>query len=352
MANWWDGDPAERYWCEVTDRKDLGNDLHAPVHDQAGREYWSYSLIKLVQPGDVVFHYYTPTKAFVAASIAGGPLRENRIIWQPHGTAGRNRELDEERASWLRPLTAFTHATEPLTLAALDTPAEIAWLKQWSSQVESSGHSPRIPFQLRRDGLRGGQGYLFKMPAAAVNRWPILRQMAEQLEDAAEVASSIVPPPSPTSSAKVKVSPTDDFKPKSDSDYVALVQNSIQHRTRSHERLVTAVGRWLRAKGAEVSTPHPIDLLIRRPLTVIVEAKTTRATEPLAAVRAAVGQLYEYRYFVGPRDALLAILLDRAPPLPLVQYVEQHLGLLLLWQAGEQLSCGPTSAEKLAAVLR
>ena len=27
MPEWWEGPPAERYWCEVTERDDIGADL-------------------------------------------------------------------------------------------------------------------------------------------------------------------------------------------------------------------------------------------------------------------------------------------------------------------------------------
>jgi hypothetical protein len=31
---WWDGDAAEIFWLEITDRDDLGVDLHAPAADE------------------------------------------------------------------------------------------------------------------------------------------------------------------------------------------------------------------------------------------------------------------------------------------------------------------------------
>jgi hypothetical protein len=71
MARWWDSNPEERYWCEITDRRDIGSDLKCPQTNEADRKYWSYSLINEVAPGDVVFHYWTRTKSFVGASVAG-----------------------------------------------------------------------------------------------------------------------------------------------------------------------------------------------------------------------------------------------------------------------------------------
>ena len=63
MANWWDELPDERYWCEVTDRPDIGADLKSPQADESGKKQWSYSLLREVWPGDIVFHYSKPQKA-------------------------------------------------------------------------------------------------------------------------------------------------------------------------------------------------------------------------------------------------------------------------------------------------
>jgi hypothetical protein len=54
---WWAANPSELYWLEITDRPDIGVDLHAPQHDATGGRTPGYSLIWWVSPGDVVFHY-------------------------------------------------------------------------------------------------------------------------------------------------------------------------------------------------------------------------------------------------------------------------------------------------------
>ena len=46
MAAWWEGDPTEVYWLEVTDRDDLGVDLRAPETDESGNPNWRYLLFK------------------------------------------------------------------------------------------------------------------------------------------------------------------------------------------------------------------------------------------------------------------------------------------------------------------
>src|SRR4051812_22666749 len=36
VNSWWDADPRQRYWLEITDRPDIGVDLHCPQRDAAG----------------------------------------------------------------------------------------------------------------------------------------------------------------------------------------------------------------------------------------------------------------------------------------------------------------------------
>ena len=160
MANWWDGLSTERYWCEVTDRTDVGSDLKAPQENEAGQNYWSYSLIKEVLPGDIVFHYSTRNRTFVGASVAGGPMEHRPIVWAAHGTTGRTKTLGpQERPGYWRPLYGYFPASPGLPLTAVEQPSELAWLNNWV-EAHRDADALRLPFQLRTDGLRAGQGYL------------------------------------------------------------------------------------------------------------------------------------------------------------------------------------------------
>ena len=347
MANWWDGLSDERYWCEVTDRGDMGSDLKAPQTNEAGRDYWSYSLIQQVRPGDLVFHYSTRQKEFVGASVAGGPMEERPIVWAPHGTVGRAKRSEREQrpGHWL-PLYAYRPAILPLALSAIAQPPEAAWLTSWVD-ARKSAHPLRLPFQLRQDGIRAGQGYLFKMPADFVERWAALRTLAEALDERAE--ELMVQAPSEPPGSKSSVPP---FQPKSEADYTAVVAASVQHRTRTHEKLLRLAAQWLRVHGATVTNSHPKDLEIVSPVSVIVEAKIVRQRDPLFAAREAVGQLHEYRYFIGPRNARLALLLDVEPPTALITYMEEHLQVAALWLADSVLLGGPLAQRLILEPLR
>jgi hypothetical protein len=88
MSYWWDKLDEEKYWVEITDRKDIGKDLNCPQADDRGSPEGSYSLIKAIKPGDIVFHYSTKKQRIEGASVAGGPLEERTTTWIPHGRVG------------------------------------------------------------------------------------------------------------------------------------------------------------------------------------------------------------------------------------------------------------------------
>src|SRR5712691_225820 len=108
MSSWWGGGPEERYWCEITDRHDIGADLKCPQTNETGAEYWSYSLIREVRAGDVVFHYSTPCP-WVRRSVGGrsSPRRTaHRLDSAWHGGAGKPEERAARPGLWL-PLYAY-----------------------------------------------------------------------------------------------------------------------------------------------------------------------------------------------------------------------------------------------------
>src|SRR5690242_11768719 len=108
-VHWWERSPEEQFWCEITDRSDLGADLKCPQLDESGSSKPGYSLVCAVRPGDVVFHYSTKLRGIVGVSVAGGPLEERPIVWAPHGTAGKATKIPRiPRPGWWLPLYQYT----------------------------------------------------------------------------------------------------------------------------------------------------------------------------------------------------------------------------------------------------
>ena len=143
---WWVGLAEEIFGCEITDRPDIGTDLHCPQADERGSPYWSYALIREIWSADIVFHYSTVTKAIVGASVADAPLEERPISWVPHGTVGRAKSADrKQRPGWWLPLYNYTPNESPLTLRDLQAPTEQAWIKEWA-KVRRKADGLALPF--------------------------------------------------------------------------------------------------------------------------------------------------------------------------------------------------------------
>src|SRR5688572_19388841 len=136
MSYWWDGLDQEKYWVEITDRKDIGRDLNCPQTDDNGNPEGSYSLIKEIKPGDVVFHYSTRKHRIEGASVAGGPPEDRATTWIAHGRLARLKPVGVQRPGWWLPIYGFLEAKDKLTLAEVKQPLNQAWIYQWINAKE------------------------------------------------------------------------------------------------------------------------------------------------------------------------------------------------------------------------
>jgi hypothetical protein len=86
---WWDGDPSENLFMEVSGREDVGVDLEAPLTARGGGTTASYALVPLVRPGDVVVHYNSADEETVGASVAMSPPEPTSTWWVARGRSAR-----------------------------------------------------------------------------------------------------------------------------------------------------------------------------------------------------------------------------------------------------------------------
>jgi hypothetical protein len=183
---WWSAIQAEKYWCEITDREKPGEDLLCPQTQDSGKPFWSYSLILQIRPGDIVFHYYTPKKAFVGASVAAGVALPDQMLWTAHGTVSRRKVISPKlRPAWRLPIRDFVTAEKPVTLAEAQKDQD--WVRRWMAEKKAMAEVVASPFQAYPNKLRACQGYLTKMPLAFINRWIKLKQLVEQLSGSSYV---------------------------------------------------------------------------------------------------------------------------------------------------------------------
>jgi hypothetical protein len=141
-----------------------------------------------------------------------------------------------------------------------------------------------------------------------VNRRDGIWELDRLGKDHLDQLSSISAPASPQTTTTAN--PLQHFAPKDASDYRAHLAGRELVKTRAHEDLVNDYGRWTLARGFTPLTLHPRDLVLRNPQGEwLVEAKMLYHGDATEAVRAAVGQLLEYRHFLysSPAPALLGL---------------------------------------------
>lgn len=178
MPYWWDDDPFERYWLEITDRDDIGGDLWAPLEHRSGGLTASYQLVPEVKVGDTVVHYDSGSRRIVGTSRAAGPPREKRITWSARGTVARragDRPIDRRGISV--PLDDFAALERPLDLDRIrgrgrDLMAVRATLRHRYGK-RTALYYPWVPYGATGP-IRTMQSYLCKLPREVLPHLPEL----------------------------------------------------------------------------------------------------------------------------------------------------------------------------------
>jgi hypothetical protein len=172
---WWLDDPDERYWLEVTDRPDVGVDLHAPQRDARGNPSPGYSLMWWVNAGDVVFHYQRDRQEITGWSRAVGRVVEAPVVWLSHRGATRRRiSSARPQAGWWLDLDGPFELEASLTLEELRARGSVVRAVLDELRARKSG-ALYFPFSFYGGTeLRPMQPYLNKLPAALVSALPEL----------------------------------------------------------------------------------------------------------------------------------------------------------------------------------
>ncbi|GGR22313.1 MrcB family domain-containing protein [Streptomyces roseolus] len=138
--------------------------------------------------------------------------------------------------------------------------------------------------------------------------------------------------------------PLAEFRPKDSGEYTAEIRARQQVKQRTHEKLVDDFGRHVVGRGFTPITlrQHPKDLVLRQQEPAegqvdewLVEAKIVRHGNPTVAVREALGQLFEYRHFLYPKQPapfLLGLFSEEIGVYS--SYLEEH-GVASVWQSAD-----------------
>ena len=173
VDRWWESQPHEIYWIEITDRPDIGVNLKAPQSSNSG-----HFLMKEVKQGDIVYHYDKNKKSFVGLSYCTGELWEENIFW-PH-----------ERPGWYAGLVNFEPINPiPLSRIQEDWPK----ISEKRAELKSMVKTAYFPFESgeKRPTRPVQGGYLCKLPRFFV-----------QLLDGLDPGQPVTSPPRASESAQ------------------------------------------------------------------------------------------------------------------------------------------------------
>lgn len=312
-VHWWAGNVGERFWVEIRHVPGLGRELRCPLTDQDGATNAWYDLVGLTQAGDTVYHWNAHQHRFVGRSIVA---------------AAPEADGDHRRVR----LSGFVPLQVEVGLPAVRALASAIDEIKADLTLAHPKKSLYLPFQFRSDGLRMMSNYFAKLP----------RVLAFRLFGSSGLAEDHVKPEQGGDEAPVPgtapISFLSPFKPKADTDYKTRISGGVFRRGRTHETLVNDFALFLTKKGLEVGRNAAIDLGLEAP-PVVIEAKIVGRWP--SAVREAVGQLYEYRFFsVARPDAGLVFLASEQVPEEWQRYLEHDRGIGVAWRTpgGFQLS--------------
>jgi hypothetical protein len=304
---WWEGKPEERFWVEIRTFPGIGTYLACPPRKQNGAVDAWYELVRNVPTGDVVLHWSVREGRFVGWSCVKKPAQVT---------------LTGKDPGYYVELEGFVPFSDVVGLDTLRAKAGAIYTLR--DNLAASYAAPLLlPFQFTQDRsqFRFMSNYFAKMPAEVVDLLfgqPTRRKLGRSVSGASS---------SSTTSKAAFMAP---FKAKADSDYMASIASVQQRRSRAHETLVNECATWLIAKGLEPARNAAIDLGLLSG-SLIMEAKIVGNSWP-DAIRAAVGQLYEYRYFkISDPGADLVFLSNKAVPDLWVRYLEKDRGIGAMW---------------------
>lgn len=315
---WWENDPGERFWLEITDRPDIGVDLHCPRRAADGGGTAGYSLIWWVQRDDVIFHYDKNEHAITGWSRAVGEVVEAPVVWLSHrGATRRKLRTARPQPGWWLDLDGPYPLDEPLTLAQLREEGSTfrAVMDQLRQRDLGAVYFPF--FFYAGSTLRPMQPYLNKLPEKLVAQLPALAS-------AAKTAANTVPLVGSKAASKTQIG--GDYRPATFSslpdvrDPFTVDPAIVERGLRGHADTQNALADAIRAAGLTPHSPKAadpnFDLAWERDGTIFVaEIKSTTTANEERQLRLGLGQVLRYRSLLARSGRpVVAVLVAEHPP--------------------------------------
>jgi len=338
---WWEGDARQRFWLEITDRPDIGVDLHCPQRDAAGHTNAGYSLIWWVEPQHLVFHYSLNERAIVAWSRVAGSVTEAPTVWLSHRAETRRRlQVARAQPGWWLDLDGPFPLDQPLTLARLRERADDirAVLEQLKSTHAGSLYFPF--FFWGGTELRPMQPYLNKLPAELVELFPHLAAAATALPPALSIAEPVLMLGAAYREPQVSTLPGEREPFTTDP---ALVERGLK----GHADTQNALAQVLRDAGIEPRSRLPqepnFDLAWAANGAVFVaEVKSITDRNEEGQLRLGLGQVLRNRHrlqHLGHAHVVAVLVPERAPRDPSWRDLCHDVGVVLL--SRDELASAP-----------
>lgn len=339
---WWDNEPGEVFWLEITDRDDLGVDLNAPSEREAGGDYWSYAFVGEVREGDVVLHYRArPTGAITHWSRAVGRPYADQVYWGAHGQAsGRGPVAPYWRAGWRHPLDGPFDLAEPVSKEQLRDMEPAIRVVYEQLREQHPGRPLYFPFQLSESRpLRAFQGYLTKFPSGLVAAIP-------QLADVGALAAQTRPTAEKPAPAADREGLGTEYRSANPNARTArrepfsvdpdLVDRALKGHAETQEALAVAV----RAADLTPRSPVPGEPVFDIAWDdgeeiVVAEVKSLTKRNEERQLRLALGQVIRYAHLLSGkgRPVRKVIAVEREPSDPSWAELCEHSGVTLVWPA-------------------
>jgi hypothetical protein len=295
VAGLWERNRASRaIFLEITDREELGQDLHAPQFAERGRD--RYRLISETRVDDTVLHYHRPSDGIVGISRVIGPRREEKILWAAKGTSARSHHITPYlRPAWLVPLGGYTPLDPPtLQEEIISKRSQVFELRD---RLEAQ-YGPGLHYPYYRYGnsqLRTLQAYMAVFPRKLLDLFPDLRTQVRAFE---ELRDAELPQP-PDEPVEPDLYLANEQITVNRSGQVEIDPEALTRANRSHAQLQNLLRRRvLRAGKKLLSVPvAKVDLGWRvgtRGQTVIAEVKSITLDNEEHQLRYGIGQLIDY----------------------------------------------------------
>jgi hypothetical protein len=346
-----------KYWLEITDRADLGVNLRAPQRDERNKPYWSYTLIREIIHGDIVFHYHKLEKAIVACSRAAGSVWEDDIVWAAHGTSARDaHSVPRVRTGWYLGLEGFTYLASPLRLEAIRS--EEAFIRSLRDRLEAlTSEASYFPFAISpRRPLRPMQGYLTRFPAELVEHFT---DLADGAAEVLQIQPTIKYPIGSTRRGAVRerlLAPAIDpngarvgaigapYRSADEESARASIEPFdvdpaiVERGVRGHAQTQNALAAFVRKMGCEPRSPRAgepsFDLAWEQNGGVyIAEVKSLTERNEEKQLRLGLGQVLRYRDLLNGsgKKIVATLVVERQPSDPSWLQLCRSLGILLAW---------------------